>query len=107
MEKLVRKIDGRVNEGYGKQFPIREDLVKFTRFINEELLKYFPEKMGRKKINMVIQEEIEELKTEREVKEKLYYLRGELEKVPLGGKDFFYFSDLIGRLEEKELFLEK
>ena len=45
LENLVRRIDGKVNEGYGKQFPIREDLEMFCRFIKEELIKYFPEKM--------------------------------------------------------------
>ena len=56
---------------------------------------------------MVIKEEIEELKTEREVKEKLNYLRGELEKVKLGSKDFYYLSEIIGSLEDKEMFLEE
>ena len=74
----VKKIEEKVSNKSQRHPPIKEDLERFSTFINQELFRYFPEKMGRKKRNIVVEEENEELKTAREVKRKAIDMRKEL-----------------------------
>ena len=73
LENLVKKIDGKVNEGYGKQFPISEDLEMFSKFVKEEIKRYFPEKIGSLEGKEMLLEEFEEIYIEDEYFENEFY----------------------------------
>ena len=73
LENQVQRIDGKMNEGYGKQFPISEDLEMFSRFIKEEIKRYFPEKIGSLEGKEMFLEESEDGYMEDNYYEKKYY----------------------------------
>ena len=73
LENQVQRIDVKINEGYGKQFPISEDLEMFSRFIKEEIKRYFPEKIERLEGKEMFLEELEDNYIEDIYFEKKFY----------------------------------
>ena len=73
LENLVKKIDGKINEGCGKQFPISEDLEMFSRFVKEEIKRQFQQKIGRLDGKELPLEEFEDNYIEDQYFEKEFY----------------------------------
>ena len=90
----IRKIENKFCNG--RELLIREDLGKFSNFINEELCRYFPHKIQRVR-TVTAEENKEQRKPESEVEK----LRKRLKLVKPGSKDFLRLSLKIKDLEEE------